>query len=83
MQVSRTELTVNPAKGITIAPLRFRAMPSPIGARPILAGKANCPVWVALRKLNQGDPKRELYGLGGATVAKPIFCTKKKEKRKW
>jgi hypothetical protein len=33
--------------------------------------------------LKKGDLDSELNRLGGATVAKPICGTKKKEKQKW
>ena len=84
MQVSRTELTLNQAKGITTVPLRFRrdALPKLAHGR-IWQEKPTVASGVALRKLKKDDPNRELYRLGGATVAKPICCTEKKEKHKW
>jgi hypothetical protein len=51
-----------------------------MGARPNLAEKANCSVWVAPRKLKNGDSVKEFYPLEIAIVAKPICCRKKKEK---
>jgi hypothetical protein len=83
MQVSRTELTLNPPKGITIAPLRFRATPSP-NWRTVESGrKSRLFCLGSAEKVEKGYTHRELHHLGGATVKKPISCMKKKEKHKW
>jgi hypothetical protein len=36
-----------------------------------------------MRKLKKDDPIRELHLLADATVAKPVCCPEKKEKRQW
>ena len=78
--MSRTELTLNPSKGITIAPFRFRPTPSPHWRTAESDRKSRLSRLGSSEKVEKGGPNRECYHLGGATVKKPISSTKKKEK---
>jgi hypothetical protein len=84
MQVSGTELTLDQTNDIRVVPLRSGARSS-FDKRTADSGRKNRLLRLApLREgWKKATPPETFYGVDGATAAKPMSCTKKKEKRRW
>jgi hypothetical protein len=78
MQVSRTELTLNPAKGIRIAPLGFRATPSRNWLTAESGRKSQLSRLGSTEKVEKGRPQQGVVAPGRRNSEEADFLYEEK-----